>query len=184
MASSNTNSNSNALNPNPEIYKTKKSKAKPEKNAGISKSDSKTKKNRDIEEENKTAKNKKAKLSNGSSKQGDQGSQKGAEPTAEDVKKYVFPLNRIRTMLKGEDPNMRVAQEALFAINNATEKFLQQFAQDAYASCVQDRKKSLSYDHLANAVTKQRRYDFLSDFVPQRVRAEDALRERSSAGRG
>nr|KYP68514.1 hypothetical protein KK1_022143 [Cajanus cajan] len=59
-------------------------------------------------------------------------------------------MNRIRTMIKGEDPDMRVSQEALLAINNAVEKFLEQFTQDAYASCVQDRKKSLHYKHLGN----------------------------------
>ncbi|TKY67235.1 Chromatin accessibility complex protein 1 [Spatholobus suberectus] len=170
MASSNT--------PKPEKKKTK--------NGEISKAEIKTKKkDRDIEkEENKTKKNKKLKLSNGNSKQHDEKDEKGVEGNGGEAKTNVFPMNRIRTMIKGEDPDMRVSQEALLAINNAAEKFLEQFTQDSYACCVQDRKKSLSYKHLAHVVSKQRRYDFLSDFVPEKVKAEDALRERSSAGNG
>ncbi|KAG4950038.1 hypothetical protein JHK84_043459 [Glycine max] len=53
-------------------------------------------------------------------------------------------------MMKGEDPDMRVSQEAMLAINNAVEKFLEQFTQEAYAFCVRDRKKCLNYDHRGN----------------------------------
>ncbi|MED6216885.1 hypothetical protein PIB30_012346 [Stylosanthes scabra] len=101
-----------------------------------------------------------------------------------DAKSNVFPMNRIRTIVKAEDPEMRVSQEAIFVVNKAAEKFLEQFTQDAYVRCVQERRKSLSYNHLAHAVSKQRRYEFLSDFVPERVKAEDALRERNSGGNG
>lgn len=100
----------------------------------------------------------------------------------EDAKTHVFPMNRIRTMLKGEISDLRVSQEAILAINNAAEKFLEQLAEDAYGCCAQDRKKSLSYNHLSRVVSKQRRYDFLSDFVPEKVKAEDALRETNSRG--
>ncbi|KAH1148366.1 hypothetical protein GYH30_043134 [Glycine max] len=65
----------------------------------------------------------------------------------------MFPMNRIRTMMKGEDPDMRVSQEAMLAINNAVEKFLEQFTQEAYAFCVRDRKKCLNYDHRGNVLS-------------------------------
>ncbi|CAJ1979320.1 unnamed protein product [Sphenostylis stenocarpa] len=153
------------------------------KNGEISTTQSKIKKkNRDMaKEEGEKKKSKKPKLSNGHSKQPQE---KGAEGSGEDAKTNVFPMNRIRTMIKGEDPDMRVSQEAVLAINNAVEKFLEQFTQDAHAFCVQDRKKCLSYKHVANVVSKKRRYDFLSDFVPEKVKAEDALRERSAATNG
>ncbi|MED6122027.1 hypothetical protein PIB30_035854 [Stylosanthes scabra] len=101
-----------------------------------------------------------------------------------DAKSNVFPMNRIRTIVKAEDPEMRVSQEAIFVVNKAAEKFLEQFTQDAYVRCVQERRKSLSYNHLAHVVSKQRRYEFISDFVPETVKAEDALRERNSGGNG
>ncbi|XP_027347601.1 DNA polymerase epsilon subunit C isoform X1 [Abrus precatorius] len=187
-----------------------KSEKKKIKNREISitKSKSKTKKDRDLEKEkeNKKKNNKKLKLSNGKSKRQEEEEQVGGDE--EEAKTHVFPMNRIRTMIKGED--LRASQEALLAINKATvafyslrfqfllpiapfpssfafslqEKFLEQFTQDAYAGSVQDRKKSLNYKHLACVVSKQRRYDFLSDFVPEKVRAEDALRERNSGGNG
>jgi len=165
MASSNT----------PKPHKSPKAKK-----GEISTTQNKTKeKTRDItKEENQKKKNKKPKLSNGNSKHPHQ---KGAERSGEDEKANVFPMNRIRTMIKGEDPDMRVSQEAVLAINKAVvifyfaffsvyvcmfaclasfslvlfplqEKFLEQFTQDAYACCVQDRKKCLSYKHVGKVL--------------------------------
>eukprot|EP00256_Glycine_max_P065779 XP_025980374.1 uncharacterized protein LOC112998531 [Glycine max] len=101
-------------------------------------------------------------------------------------------MSHIRTIIKLEDPDLRVSKDALMAVNTAAETFVEQFVQEAYTCCAEDRKKCLSYDHLANVVSKDKRYDFLvfyiafacSDFVPERVKAEDALRERSAAGKG
>lgn len=46
----------------------------------------------------------------------------------EDAKTPAFPINRIRTMIKGEDPDLRVSQEAILAINKAAVNFhLQMF---------------------------------------------------------
>lgn len=109
------------------------------KNGETSKTASKTKKNIDKQkkEENKKKKNKKLKLSNGNSREQRQGGEKEAkrkrqkhvEEEVEDAegggeaKTHVFPMNRIRTMLKGEDPDLRVSQEALLAINKAAVPF-------------------------------------------------------------
>ncbi|KAG4979766.1 hypothetical protein JHK84_033354 [Glycine max] len=103
-------------------------------------------------------------------------------------------MSHIRTIIKLEDPDLRVSKDALMAVNTAAvgfysfssfsmslsfvasllislqETFVEQFVQEAYTCCAEDRKKCLSYDHL--------------DFVPERVKAEDALRERSAAGKG
>ena len=164
MASSNT----------PKPHKSPKAK-----NGEISTTQFKTKK-KNNKEDNQKKKNKKPNLSNGNSKQPHE---KGAEGSGEDGKTNVFPMNRIRTMIKGEDPDMRVSQEAVLAINKAVviflflsfffflfclcfyaclifywfrlflqEKFLEQFTQDAYASCVQDRKKCLSYKHVGKVL--------------------------------
>ncbi|XP_054813891.1 DNA polymerase II subunit B3-1 [Prosopis cineraria] len=97
-----------------------------------------------------------------------------------DAKGNVFPMNRIRTIIRGQDLDLRISQEAIFVINRATEMLLEQFTRDTYATCVRDRKKSLAYKHLSSVVSKQSRYDFLSDFVPEKIKAEDALRERNS----
>ncbi|XP_028808055.1 DNA polymerase epsilon subunit C [Neltuma alba] len=101
-----------------------------------------------------------------------------------DARGNVFPMNRIRTIIRGQDLDLRISQEAIFVINKATETFLEQFTRDTHASCVRDRKKSLAYKHLSSVVSKQSRYDFLSDFVPEKIKAEDALRERNSSVNG
>ncbi|XP_010264713.1 PREDICTED: uncharacterized protein LOC104602644 [Nelumbo nucifera] len=91
-----------------------------------------------------------------------------------------FPMNRIKRIVRNEG-DFRTTQESIFLFNKATELFLELFCEDAYACSVQDRKKSVGYKHLSSVVSKRKRYDFLSDFVPEKVRAEDALKERRLA---
>ena len=106
---------------NAEIPKIEKKKTK---SAEIPLTDGKTKRDREIAKEENKKKTKKPKLSNGTSKQRDEGSKKGvAEGKGEEGKMNVFPMNRIKTMMKGEDPDMRVSQEAMLAINNAVVGF-------------------------------------------------------------
>ncbi|KAI3683498.1 hypothetical protein L1987_84003 [Smallanthus sonchifolius] len=113
---------------------------------------------------------------------------------------YQIPMNRVSRIVKSEDP---ITQEAVYIINKASEKFLQMFTTEAYASAFLDRKKHIDYKHLwkfcafgtmnvegyyvansvifvvesASIVTKRRRFDFLTDFVPEKLKAEDALTE-------
>ncbi|KAI3511767.1 hypothetical protein L1887_18925 [Cichorium endivia] len=90
---------------------------------------------------------------------------------------YQIPMNRVSRIIKVEDPNVRITQDAVFIINKASEKFLELFTTEAYASAFLDRKKHIGYKHLSSVVSKRRRFDFLSDFVPEKVKAEDALKE-------
>ncbi|KAL4560920.1 hypothetical protein LXL04_033076 [Taraxacum kok-saghyz] len=90
---------------------------------------------------------------------------------------YQIPMNRVSRIIKVEDPNVRITQDAVFIINKASEKFLQLFTTEAYASAFLDHKKHIGYKHLSSVVSKRRRFDFLSDFVPEKVKAEDALKE-------
>ncbi|KAK0604082.1 hypothetical protein LWI29_011805 [Acer saccharum] len=95
----------------------------------------------------------------------------------DDEKACRFPTKRIWRIVKSQSSGSSITGDAVFLVNKATEKFLEQFCEDAHAQCVKDRKKSLSYQHLASVVSKQRRYDFLSDFVPEKIKAEAALAE-------
>nr|GEZ43735.1 DNA polymerase epsilon subunit C [Tanacetum cinerariifolium] len=54
------------------------------------------------------------------------------------------------------------------------EKFL---TKEAYASAFLDQKKQIDYKHLSSVVGKRKRFDFLADFVPEKVKAQDALKE-------
>ncbi|KAA8544027.1 hypothetical protein F0562_021796 [Nyssa sinensis] len=90
---------------------------------------------------------------------------------------YRFPMHRVNRIIKSEDSDTRITQEAVFLINKASEKFLELFCKEGYASSVLDRKKFVGYQHLSSVVSKRKRFDFLSDFVPEKVKAEDASAE-------
>ncbi|KAH7862448.1 hypothetical protein Vadar_004957 [Vaccinium darrowii] len=90
-----------------------------------------------------------------------------------------FPMNRISRIIKSEDADIRITQDSVFLINKATEKFLELFCKEAYACAVPDSKKQVWYKHLSSVVSKRKRFDFLLDIVPEKVKAEDALAEMS-----
>ncbi|KAK4800464.1 hypothetical protein SAY86_020951 [Trapa natans] len=99
----------------------------------------------------------------------------------EESKLNVIPMSRVHRIVKSESPELRINQEAYFLINKATEKFIEQFCEDAFTSAAaQDPKRFLKYSHLSSVVNKERRYDFLSDFVPEKIKAKDALKEITS----
>ncbi|XP_045827999.1 chromatin accessibility complex 16kD protein [Trifolium pratense] len=185
MASSNNSIAKNNKKTKKPQTSTPTSKIKKEKSIQKSKEKKKNEENNN----NKNNKNKKKlNFTNGNSKEKQVNGKKHHKNNNDDdeneeaAKTNVFPMSRIRTILKGEITDLRVSQEAVLAINNAAEKFLEQLAEEAYVYSVQDRKKYLSYNHLSRVVSKQSRYDFLSDFVPEKVKAEDALRETNLRG--
>ncbi|KAM5584076.1 chromatin accessibility complex protein 1 [Rosa sericea] len=102
----------------------------------------------------------------------------------EDVKSYTFPMERVKRIIRAEDSDLRISSDAVFLVNKATEKFLEKFSEDAHKCCVKDRKKALAYKHLSSVVCKQKRYEFLSDFVPEKIKAGDALAKRKQAQEG
>ncbi|GLU19006.1 hypothetical protein SLE2022_352770 [Rubroshorea leprosula] len=120
---------------------------------------------------NKSPKPKKRKQKGGEEEEDDDDEQK------EEAKLCRFPMNRIKRIIKSGDCNKGITQDAIFLVNKATEKFLERFCEDAYHFTVKDRRKSLGYKHLSSVVSKQKRYEFISDFVPEKVKAEDALKE-------
>ncbi|KAA0035335.1 DNA polymerase epsilon subunit C [Cucumis melo var. makuwa] len=95
----------------------------------------------------KTSKSKKVKRNH--AKEEDNGYAEEEEEEAEE-KIYKFPMHRIKKIMRDENSDLRINQEALFLVNKASEMFLVQFCKDAYACCAQDRKKSLAYKHLCN----------------------------------
>ncbi|KAK6936035.1 Transcription factor CBF/NF-Y/archaeal histone domain [Dillenia turbinata] len=95
---------------------------------------------------------------------------------------YKFPMYRVERIIRSENPDYRISQEAVYVINKAAEMFVEIFSEDAHAASVKDRKKLIDYKHLSSVVCKRRRLDFLSDFVPERLKAEDALARAKTSG--
>lgn len=112
---------------------------------------------------------------------------KSTEKKAEDESDMVesaectFPMNRIARIIKSEGSDYRITQEAIFIINKATEKFIEVFCEDSYNCAVQDRRNSIGYKQLSTVVSKEDRFEFISDVVPQKVKAERALAERKAS---
>ncbi|KAL6575832.1 hypothetical protein OROHE_000813 [Orobanche hederae] len=94
-----------------------------------------------------------------------------------DNARYRFPMNRVSRIIKSSNPDVKISQEAVFLINRASEKFLEVFSSEAYACSFLEGKTFTAYNHLSSVVAKQKQFNFLSDFVPEKVKAEDALAE-------
>ncbi|KAG9442527.1 hypothetical protein H6P81_018381 [Aristolochia fimbriata] len=91
-----------------------------------------------------------------------------------------FSMPRVRRLMKTQ-ADLRTNRDSLFLISSATAMFLQQLVQDAQEEDSQPRKKySLTYKKLSSVVSKQKRYEFISDFVPERLKAKDALSQRTA----
>ncbi|XP_077214146.1 nuclear factor Y, subunit C10 [Tasmannia lanceolata] len=95
-----------------------------------------------------------------------------------------FPMSRVKRLMRSEGGDFRTTQDAVFLVNKAAEMFLQLFANDAYTSVASTsaRVQSVTYQHLSSVVSNGKRYEFLSDFVPEKLRAEDALSDKALAG--
>ncbi|KAF9675221.1 hypothetical protein SADUNF_Sadunf09G0009600 [Salix dunnii] len=131
---------------------------------------------------NRSTKSSKIKNANDAKRKGKDGDFDGEGE--EDGTACRFPMARIKRIIKSEDSDSLLSQDVVFLVNKATEKFLEQFSDEAYDCSVQDRKKSLAYKHLSTVVSKRRRFDFLSDFVPGKLKAKDALADRKLAMTG
>ncbi|KAL5711435.1 DNA-directed DNA polymerase [Ranunculus cassubicifolius] len=91
----------------------------------------------------------------------------------------VLPTATINRIIRSETAtDIRFTHESIFLINKATENFLELFCENVYANVAREKRKAVDYKHLASVVSKCKRYDFLSDFVPEKIKAEDALSER------
>uniref|UniRef100_A0A2P2JQD4 Uncharacterized protein MANES_04G022800 n=1 Tax=Rhizophora mucronata TaxID=61149 RepID=A0A2P2JQD4_RHIMU len=174
------------------------------------------------EEEREESKNRNA-VKNSKTQKSNKRKEKENEEEGEGGTMCRFPMARIKRIIKSEDPSLQLGQDVVFLVNKATEKFLEQFCEEAYECLIRDQKKSLGYKHLSSVVSKKRRFDFLSgtfhtyvcpfflnthkllyehlicshtyvyfcyccftclDFVPEKLRAEDALAESKLAETG
>ncbi|CAD5194971.1 unnamed protein product [Musa acuminata subsp. malaccensis] len=95
-----------------------------------------------------------------------------------------FPMSRVRRLMRLEGGNANVtisgiSSDAVFLVNKASEMFLEKFVKDSFSRGMRRQKKSVTYKDLSSTVHSKKRYEFLSDFVPEKVKAEDALKARA-----
>nr|ADE77178.1 unknown [Picea sitchensis] len=101
-------------------------------------------------------------------------------PRPETPTTVAFPTARVRRIIRSEG-DIRTSVEATFLINKAAERFLEQFVVDSFEHVLEETKNILSYKPFSSTVANQKRYEFLADFVPEKVKAADALAQRASA---
>ncbi|XP_020096019.1 uncharacterized protein LOC109715440 [Ananas comosus] len=156
----------------PAMYKTRRTKKTKEVGEEEATTEKKRKKRRTMREIN-------AEIDGAGDDDGD-GSSAAWSPLSPPSADCKFPMSRLWRLIRSEGASgARTTPDAVFLINKASEMFLERFVEGVYQSAVKDRKKSISYRHLSSTVSSRTRYEFLSDFVPEKVKAEAALKTRT-----
>lgn len=87
----------------------------------------------------------------------------------------LIPMTRVRTIMKSSPEITNISQDTLYIVCKATELFIQTFAKEAYKNS--NKSTELDYKKLADLVTKDDKFQFLSEIVPFKVKAKEALKE-------
>ncbi|KAK9676743.1 hypothetical protein RND81_11G097300 [Saponaria officinalis] len=154
-----------------------KEKKKPEKDEILNKEKKEKKKKRKSEDEN--VGEKKEDLKKIKVKVGKNEANEKDKLDEDEGLECAFATARITKIVKSDGFDSKITAEAVFLINKATEKFIELFSEDAYGYAVEERKNFVGYKHLSSVVSKGKMFDFLSDFVPEKVTAKKALAERN-----
>ncbi|CAF0868287.1 unnamed protein product [Brachionus calyciflorus] len=87
----------------------------------------------------------------------------------------LVPMTRVRTIMKSSPEITQINQDVLFVVAKATELFINQFVRDSFKNV--NKSEELDYKKLADLVVKEEKFDFLSEIVPHKIKAKDALKE-------
>ncbi|KAJ1502945.1 hypothetical protein HMI54_014832 [Coelomomyces lativittatus] len=78
----------------------------------------------------------------------------------------VFPLSRIRNLIKEDEDIKHITNDAVFIVSKAAELFLQKFSWTVYEVANSDKRKIIQYKDLVYAIDTVDEYFFLEDIVP------------------
>lgn len=92
----------------------------------------------------------------------------------------TFPLARVSRIVKADRDVEATSKDAIWTIAVATELFIKHLTDSAVASARLDKKKTVTYKELANAVEAQNEFFFLQDIVPQPVALNKAFERRKA----
>lgn len=87
----------------------------------------------------------------------------------------LIPMTRVRTIMKSSPEITTINQDTLFIVCKATELFIRKFCMDAYKDS--NKSSELDYKKLADLVSKDDKFQFLSEIVPFKVKAKEALKD-------
>lgn len=76
-------------------------------------------------------------------------------------------MARVRRIIRIDPDTLQCSNQAMFAAAKATELFIAYFCEKAHETCLADRKKQITYRHMAEAVARVDSLEFLADVVPR-----------------
>lgn len=73
----------------------------------------------------------------------------------------LFPLSRIKRIIKADKELDMMSSEATFLVAVATEYFIKHFMEEGYTKARLERRRIVNYKDMANVVSRSEEFDFL-----------------------
>ncbi|WWC72210.1 uncharacterized protein I206_106172 [Kwoniella pini CBS 10737] len=90
----------------------------------------------------------------------------------------IFPISRIKKIIKNDKELENMSSEAVFMISVATEYFIKHFMEEGYTKARLEKRKIVNYKDMAAVVARSEEFDFLKDVIPQPMNLSEALERR------
>ncbi|WWC64801.1 uncharacterized protein I303_107415 [Kwoniella dejecticola CBS 10117] len=90
----------------------------------------------------------------------------------------IFPVSRIKKIIKADKELDNMSSEAVFMISVATEYFIKHFMEEGYTKARLEKRKIVNYKDMAAVVARSEEFDFLKDVIPQPMSLSEALERR------
>ncbi|WWD19832.1 hypothetical protein CI109_104299 [Kwoniella shandongensis] len=90
----------------------------------------------------------------------------------------IFPLSRIKRIVKADKDLDTMSSEAVFMVAVATEYFIKHFMEEGYTKARLEKRKIVNYKDMAAVVARSEEFDFLKDVIPAPMLMSEALELR------
>ncbi|KAL7424417.1 hypothetical protein Q5752_000099 [Cryptotrichosporon argae] len=87
----------------------------------------------------------------------------------------LFPLSRIKRIIKADKELDMMTGEATFLVAVATEHFIKHFMEEGYTKARLEKRRIVNYKDMAAVVSRSAEFDFLRDIVPSPIPMSEAL---------
>uniref|UniRef100_A0A1I7ZLA5 CBFD_NFYB_HMF domain-containing protein n=1 Tax=Steinernema glaseri TaxID=37863 RepID=A0A1I7ZLA5_9BILA len=83
----------------------------------------------------------------------------------------LLPLSRVKAIVNQQPDTVAINEKGLYAMTKATEMFVTQLVKDALTEAKD--KSSLEYDDISAYVQSHRKYSYLQQFLPPRMKVKE-----------
>ncbi|RKP17113.1 histone-fold-containing protein [Rozella allomycis CSF55] len=98
-----------------------------------------------------------------------QDTQNTEKPSNPSSKITVFPIARMKRLIKAVSDQSVVSQDAVLAISVASELFIKNFATQASTIAQSEKRKTIFYKDLVKLSRNVERFEFLTDVLPETI---------------